>query len=93
MYLNEPNTQQILKALSNPIRAQIISLLATGPKYQSELQQLLNISSGGLSINVATLQSAGLVRVIAQTGKRKAHQIVLTTTDITISFVHPSTEG
>jgi DNA-binding transcriptional regulator GbsR (MarR family) len=68
-------------------------LLATGPKYQSELQQLLNISSGGLSINVATLQSAGLVRVIAQTGKRKTHQIVLATTDITISFIHPSTEG
>ena len=50
-----------LDALGNPVRRQILSLLATGPQAVGEIADVLPISRPAVSKHLKTLEAANLV--------------------------------
>jgi DNA-binding transcriptional ArsR family regulator len=52
---------RICKAFANPIRLELLDLLAERDWFASELQQRLDISNPNLSQHLAVLRSAGVV--------------------------------
>ncbi|MBZ5569614.1 MAG: metalloregulator ArsR/SmtB family transcription factor [Acidobacteriia bacterium] len=52
---------RICKAFANPIRLQLLDLLAERDWFASELQQRLHISNPNLSQHLAVLRTAGVV--------------------------------
>lgn len=53
---------RLLKALSNPKRLQILSLLMEGEKNVGELEQQVDLSQSALSQHLARLRSDGIVK-------------------------------
>ena len=60
----------VLKSLANPIRLQLIHLLADGPTSVGDLAAALGISQPNVSQHLAVLRAAGLVDV--DRGRREA---------------------
>jgi DNA-binding transcriptional ArsR family regulator len=60
----------VLKALANPIRLELLHLLADGPTPVSQLAAALGISQPNVSQHLAVLRSTGLVE--ADRGGREA---------------------
>jgi DNA-binding transcriptional ArsR family regulator len=53
---------RICKAFANPIRLELLDVLAERERYASELQERLGISNPNLSQHLAVLRAAGVVR-------------------------------
>ncbi len=52
---------EIFKALSNPVRLQIIDILSDGEKCVCEITKILNCEQPHISKSLAKLKSAGLI--------------------------------
>lgn len=52
---------EIFKALSNPVRLQIIDILSDGEKCVCEITKILNSEQPHISKSLAKLKSAGLI--------------------------------
>jgi len=60
----------IHKALSSPVRKQIIKALSTGPKYLSELSCIIERAPQTTDFHLKFLLAAGLVRSEWRSGKK-----------------------
>ena len=52
---------EILKTLANPLRIEILHLLADGPREVGRLARLIGVSQPNVSQHLAVLRTAGLV--------------------------------
>ncbi|MCB9072265.1 MAG: winged helix-turn-helix transcriptional regulator [Bdellovibrionaceae bacterium] len=53
---------EICSALANPIRIQILDLLAEGEKNSSDLLKILNVPKANLSQHLSVLKDAGIIQ-------------------------------
>lgn len=63
---------QTLKALSHPLRVQILGALEHEVKSPNELAKLLGAPLGNIAYHVRRLESLGLVKLVEQTPRRGA---------------------
>ncbi len=64
-------TQEVFKAISDPTRRKVLSLLRSGSKTAGELAEAFEITKGSLSHHFNVLKAADLVRC-----ERRGQQIV-----------------
>ncbi len=64
-------TQEVFKAISDPTRRKVLSLLQDGSKTAGELAEAFEITKGSLSHHFNVLKSADLVRC-----ERRGQQLV-----------------
>ncbi len=64
-------TQEVFKAISDPTRRKVLSLLQSGSKTAGELAEAFEITKGSLSHHFNVLKAADLVRC-----ERRGQQIV-----------------
>ena len=63
MHAHAGDAAQLLKALANERRLQVLCLLAAGERSVGEMQGLLDLGQSALSQHLAVLREAGLVQV------------------------------
>jgi DNA-binding transcriptional ArsR family regulator len=60
--VKKPSTALVLKALGEPRRVEILSLLKKGPRAVGEIAALVDVSQQAVSQHLAVLDAAGLVQ-------------------------------
>ena len=55
--------QQTLRALSDPTRREIVTILKSGPQTAGQLSSRFAISAAAVSKHLSVLKDAGLVRI------------------------------
>ncbi|MCI5992672.1 MAG: autorepressor SdpR family transcription factor [Clostridiales bacterium] len=55
--------QQTLRALSDPTRREIVTILKSGPQTAGQLSSRFTISAAAVSKHLSVLKDAGLVRI------------------------------
>lgn len=66
---------QMAKALSSPIRLEILKLLNGNSRTMSELSKLLYVSMSSISMHTAILKDAGLITIIPKPGMHGAQKL------------------
>lgn len=72
---NIEKTSRMGKALSSPIRLQILSLLINQSMTMTELSQLLYVSLSSISMHVKVLEEEGLITVTPKPGMHGAQKV------------------
>ncbi|TQM10332.1 ArsR family transcriptional regulator [Pseudoxanthomonas sp. 3HH-4] len=75
MQAHAGDAAQLLKALANEKRLQILCLLASGERSVGEINALLDLSQSALSQHLAVLREEGLVQT-----RREAQNVIYTLT-------------
>ena len=78
LYLKSlPDAQEVFKALSAPMRLQIMRLITENENMSmNDLAETLNLTNSAITMHVAKLEAAGLVSVQTTPGKRGIMKIV-----------------
>ena len=66
---------QMARALSSPIRLEILKLLNGNSRTMSELSKLLYVSMSSISMHTAILKDAGLITIIPKPGMHGAQKL------------------
>lgn len=66
----EVESQQHLRALSHPVRLQLLSLLTPGPKSGTELAGEVDMSQAAVSYHLRQLADAGIIELAETRNKR-----------------------
>jgi len=77
--LSASEYSNVLKGLAHPIRVTILSKIAEGGKYHSELAGITGLGPAPLSFHLSALRSAGLIAQESIRGKYVATEIGLST--------------
>ena len=63
---------ETLKAISAPVRREILDYLKSGPKSAGEISQQFDLAPATVSHHLSTLRKAGLIEEEKQKNKRRA---------------------
>ena len=64
------DAEEVFKALSAPMRLQIMELIYKEELSMNDLAKMLNVTNSAISLHVGKLESAGLVTIRTTSGKR-----------------------
>ncbi|ALG85257.1 ArsR/SmtB family transcription factor [Gordonia phthalatica] len=83
-----PDTDAVFLALANPVRRQVLEILAAGPQSAGDLSEHFSLSRPAVAEHVRLLRDAGLVKDEAQGRRRIYHLTAEPLTEIS-DWLHP----